>query len=44
MNIVQIACGSSHCLALDHEGTVYSWGNLGGATNGHGAPNPNTLL
>ena len=25
-NITQIAAGSSHCVAIDREGFVYSWG------------------
>jgi alpha-tubulin suppressor-like RCC1 family protein len=27
MNVVQVACGSSHSLALMNNGELYSWGN-----------------
>jgi len=26
-NIVDISCGSSHSLAIDNAGNIYSWGN-----------------
>eukprot|EP00392_Amoebophrya_sp_AT5.2_P004039 g4044.t1 len=40
----QICAGDAHALALDVNGTVYSWGALGGPATGHGFPNPNALL
>ena len=36
MNIKDIACGANHCLALDHNWNVYSWGNGQGGRLGHG--------
>jgi alpha-tubulin suppressor-like RCC1 family protein len=39
-NIVDIACGDFHSLALDDQGRVYSWGGGGSSKNkgqlGHG--------
>lgn len=35
-NIIKIACGTNHSLALDMEGTVWSWGARGHACLGQG--------
>jgi len=42
--ITDLAAGDGHGLALDSEGSVYSWGALGGPCTGHGMPNPATLI
>jgi alpha-tubulin suppressor-like RCC1 family protein len=34
-NIVDISCGSSHSLAIDNAGNIYSWGNGQGGRLGH---------
>jgi E3 ubiquitin-protein ligase HERC2 len=34
-NIVDISCGSSHSLAIDNTGKIYSWGNGQGGRLGH---------
>ncbi len=39
-NIVQIAAGHTHCLALDRDGNVFAWGNNASAQLGNG----NTIL
>ena len=36
-NIVDISCGSSHSLAIDNGGKIYSWGNGQGGRLGHNA-------
>ena len=35
MKAVQVSCGPCHSLALDSEGTVWSWGGMGGLCLGH---------
>jgi len=36
VNIKNISCGSNHCLGLDGQGLVFSWGNGLGGRLGHG--------
>lgn len=35
-NMKDISCGSSHSLAIDEAGKMYSWGNGQGGRLGHG--------
>lgn len=35
-NIVKIACGTNHCLALSNKGTAFSWGSNANGRLGQG--------
>ena len=37
VDMVDISCGSSHSLAVDQEGSIFSWGNGQGGRLGHGS-------